>query len=70
MKPNIFLYYIIATTSVLSASCNDNNHKKPEVPDNGHDSTAVFAKGADISWATEMERDGIKFKTAAWASMP
>lgn len=33
-------------------------------PDNGGTSVAAFAKGADISWVTQMEQEGTKFYNA------
>lgn len=54
------------TAAVLAVSCNGNSNKEnsdqePVVPE----TPAVFAEGADISWATEMADDGIKFFNAA-----
>ena len=41
-----------------------------QAPDNGNDDheatvPAEFAKGADISWVTQMEEDGVKFYNAS-----
>ena len=65
-----FSYYCILTAAaaILAASC---NNKSPQTPTTGpeQDTTSAFAKGADISWTTEMERDGIRFKTADGVEM-
>ena len=50
------ILYAIAMTGMLLTSCSGNeNNEAPEKED-------VFAKGADISWVTEMEQKG-KFET-------
>lgn len=63
-----FSYYCILTAAILAASC---NNKSPQTPttDPEQDTTSAFAKGADISWTTEMERGGIRFKTADGVEM-
>lgn len=63
--------------SVVGISCgsDDNDVVKPTIPsekepdkdtdkdsDKTYDMTG-FAKGADVSWLTEMEKDGVKFYT-------
>ena len=60
---------IIAGAMLLALSCNNNNSQPQGNVNEDNGQTAVFAKGADISWATEMERDGIKFKTADGTEM-
>lgn len=53
--PMTCLYVLMA----FSCSCQSSN-QKPDPPEPEPD-TFVFAKGADISWVTQMEKDGIKF---------
>ena len=62
-----FSYYCILTAAaaILAASCNNKSPQTPTEPD----TTSAFAKGADISWTTEMERDGIRFRTADGTEM-
>ena len=48
--------------SVTGTSCSDDNNATPE-QEQTYDMTG-FAKGADVSWLTEMERGGIKFYDA------
>jgi arabinogalactan endo-1,4-beta-galactosidase len=62
--------FFVILSSLLFFSC----QKKRELPDPGPDpvttpttSTAVFAKGADASWVTEMETAGKKFYNASGA---
>ena len=53
------ILYAIALTGLLLASCSENvNNENSEKED-------VFAKGADISWVTEMEHKGNKFYNSA-----
>ena len=64
----ILILTFLAAALILAASCNRNNGnensgQEPSVPDTPV--PAAFAKGADISWATEMAADGIKFRNAA-----
>ncbi|MFO7369770.1 MAG: glycosyl hydrolase 53 family protein [Bacteroidales bacterium] len=47
----------------LAMTCGKDDPWKPD-PGNGTDTTAWFAKGADVSWITEMEAGGIKFYDA------
>ena len=44
----------------LTLTCGKDNHGKPD-PGNGSDTTESFAKGADVSWITEMEAAGLLF---------
>lgn len=50
-------------------SCGSNNGTESDdngkLPDEGDTPAAAFAKGADISWVTEMEHNGMKFYNAA-----
>jgi len=43
------------------AGCSKNSNSSPDSPDNNDTTVAAFAKGADISWLTEMEAGGYKF---------
>ena len=53
------ILYAIALAGMLLTSCSGNeNNEAPEKED-------VFAKGADISWVTEMEQKGNKFYNSA-----
>ncbi len=62
---------MLAAALLLSASCDENGDGPTNVipePDNGEPTpevSAVFAKGADISWVTEMEDKGMKFYNAS-----
>lgn len=64
------LKHIAAVLILMSASsCEDNPYGATgHVPDNGKDENVIekgeFAKGADISWVTQMEDDGVKFRDA------
>ena len=55
MKKIIFLYLILFSFSLFSACSNGENHEPPI------DDSFIFAKGADVSWLTEMEYEGMKF---------
>lgn len=50
-------------------SCGSHNGTESDdngkLPDEGDTPAATFAKGADISWVTEMEHNGMKFYNAA-----
>lgn len=48
-----------AVMFIISAACGETLQTQPEKPE--EQTKAAFAEGADISWATEMERDGVKF---------
>ena len=53
------ILYVLAMTGILLTSCTGNaNNEAQEKED-------VFAKGADISWVTEMEQKGNKFYNLA-----
>ena len=64
-------FSLISALLLLCLSCVPNNPEKPDVPDNPEvpadsaDTAPFFAKGADISWVTEMEAKGYKFYNAA-----
>lgn len=49
-------------------ACSSNNETDPDtggIPDEGETPVTNFAKGADISWVTEMEHKGMKFYNAS-----
>ncbi len=52
--------YVIATLTLLLVSCKQQNGGGGDDP-NAPDHSESFAKGADISWITEFESNGIKF---------
>ncbi|WP_291529825.1 glycoside hydrolase family 53 protein [Bacteroides sp. UBA939] len=67
MKHLKILTSLLCIASIILA-CGGNNGAKPgtdELPGNGDTPAAEFAKGADISWVTEMEQKGMKFYNAA-----
>lgn len=47
--------------SLMTAACENSPAEEPKLPEQTEEPEAVFAKGADISWLTEMEKDGVKF---------
>lgn len=52
-------------SAVLLAACTPEDKPSAEEPDKGTKETierSFYAKGADISWATQMEADGVKFR--------
>ena len=57
------LYLSLCFLIAVSCGC-EGDPDTPEIPD-VPDAGAVFAKGADISWVTEMESKGYKFYNAA-----
>ncbi len=61
--------YLIKTLCVLAvmtlSSCGQNESNS----DGGQTAKPAFAKGADISWYTEMEKKGYKFYTASGTEM-
>ena len=57
----------MAIAVVFPISCNNSTGKGPEPEPEPE--TFVFAKGADIGWATEMESDGITFRNASGNAM-
>jgi arabinogalactan endo-1,4-beta-galactosidase len=58
-------YIVLLLIMLTAASCGD--PKPSPGPDNL--SKVNFAKGADVSWVTQMERDGIKFYNAQGTEM-
>lgn len=55
---------MMGTAILLAAACKGDGQDTPT-----NETSSTFAKGADISWVTEMERDGIVFKTAGGEAM-
>lgn len=49
------IYLLVFTTALTSCNKNEDN------VNNDSDSTVLFAKGADVSWLTEMEANNISF---------
>lgn len=49
---------LLGCLSMFSFACCKDDHKNPAPPDGNN---GTFAKGADISWLTEMERAGMLF---------
>ena len=67
MKRIKFFSVLLCIAFGLSA-CGSNKDAEPgEKPNPGDEEVTVngFAKGADISWVTEMEKNGMKFRNAA-----
>ena len=60
---NIFGKAILLATALLfsitGTSCSNDDNTTPE-KEKTYDMSG-FAKGADVSWITEMEQDGVKF---------
>jgi arabinogalactan endo-1,4-beta-galactosidase len=58
----LYIFILLGLLSIFTFACNNNNNN---TPDDGNDSdTSSFAKGADVSWLTEMEDAGILFYDA------
>ena len=63
MRNTHFIIYAVLVSMLLA--CTEKSH--PET-DEGTDETIptdVFVKGADLSWVTEMEADGIRFRDSS-----
>lgn len=63
---NLLTFILCIAFSVLP--CSSHNETDPNtggLPDKGETTDADFAKGADISWVTEMEHKGMKFYNAS-----
>ncbi len=57
-----FSLLLIAIFCSLAIGCSDSeNSTEPNTDDDNPIETTAFAKGADVSWLTEMESEGIKF---------
>ena len=59
---------ILAFAALISIACDKSKIDPPTKDDNTQDQ-AVFAKGADIGWYTEMESKGYRFYTSEGAEM-
>lgn len=55
---NTLYTFLLASMTAITVSCNPSSTPSPEP---GPDPVATFAKGADISWVTEMEDKDYKF---------
>ena len=64
MRHNIS--YLLLSATVLAAACNGGGYSGQEPSE---DAGTQFAKGADISWVTEMEQDGIVFRNSDGEAM-
>lgn len=54
----LYFYILLSLLSIFTFGCNKHDQKKPDQPEND---TSTFAKGADVSWLTEMEYEGVLF---------
>jgi len=69
MKLSILKIIVILTCIVwmlIPTGCKDKN---PVIPPDSTKTDTIFAKGADVSWVTQMEAGGIKFYNAAGTQM-
>jgi arabinogalactan endo-1,4-beta-galactosidase len=66
MKIKLTLIALFLMGVFIFTCCNDDKKPDPNPPD---DDSAGFAKGADVSWITEMEDQGILFYTAGGQEM-
>lgn len=71
-KKSLFIFSLLFVTATMFASCGgSSDDPDPITPDPEPDTpteevtTVAFAKGADISWVTEMEDEGMKFYDAS-----
>ena len=74
MKSILLKISIIVTCIIwmlISTGCNDKNPVIPPytVPKDTIKTDTLFAKGADVSWVTQMEASGLKFYTASGTQM-
>lgn len=64
---NIMLFVAMGCACAMSGCGEDNGNDTPDEPvpevpaEPGQQPTTTFAKGADVSWVTEMEANGVKF---------
>jgi arabinogalactan endo-1,4-beta-galactosidase len=67
MKKMFFNMIMASAALVLAAGCSEVNpeYTAPETVEPEEIDRTAFAKGADISWVTKMESEGIKFYNAA-----
>ncbi|MDE5701656.1 MAG: arabinogalactan endo-1,4-beta-galactosidase [Bacteroides sp.] len=64
----IKFFSVLLCIAFFVSACGSNKDVEPsEKPNPGDEEVTVsgFAKGADISWVTEMEKNGMKFRNAA-----
>lgn len=61
--------FIMALLSAAFVSCGGSDSETPENADSGNTEERFHAKGADISWVTEMESKGYKFYDASGNEM-
>lgn len=64
MKHPFKTVLFMVAAMAFAVSCNNRNTEPSPEPE-PEPETAAFAKGADISWASEMADDGIRFRNAA-----
>ena len=60
----VIALFAAAAMAIVSAACGEEQHTRPEPEKPEEQAKVTFAQGADISWVTEMERDGVKFYDA------
>jgi arabinogalactan endo-1,4-beta-galactosidase len=58
---NLFIFFLALGLLINLNSCGDKNNNTPGTDDPDPVDTSYFAKGADVSWLTEMESKGILF---------
>ena len=61
----VIALFAAAAMAIVSAACGEEQHTRPEPEKPEEQAKITFAQGADISWVTEMERDGVKFYDAS-----
>lgn len=61
----VIAYIASAAMMIASAACGEKPYTPSEQEKPVEQGKAVFAEGADISWVTEMESDGVKFYDAS-----
>lgn len=65
MKHLRFLSVLFGMALIMSACSSNKETGNFSLPGYGEEIVMEFAKGADISWVTEMEKNGMKFRNAA-----
>jgi arabinogalactan endo-1,4-beta-galactosidase len=58
MMKRLYILSILCVLGIFSFACSKDDDKKPTPPTSY---TSTFAKGADVSWVTEMESKGVLF---------
>ena len=62
----VWIHALFCAAAFISCGKGSDSPNPPTPPDTtGNNNTAAFAKGADISWLTEMEASGYKFYNRA-----